>query len=396
MAQLLGTVDEELEERITNENYKIWKKNVPFLYDVMITHALEWPSLTVQWLPDTIVNTAKEQKEGRLILGTHTSESDNNYLMIAKVTCPMGEDDPELRKYNEETGEAGGYGQNQAKIEVSQRINHDGEINRARYMPQNPCLIACKGPKPDVLVFDYTKHPSQPSHDGTVKADLRLGGHDSEGYGLSWNPSRPGLLLSGSNDCNVCIWDVSAKCTDKNSVLPLSRSKAHHGAVEDVAWSVFEPKVFATVGDDKMLQIIKAHEHEVNCLSFNPLVPHLLLTGSADKTVGVWDIRNLSKVLYSFQHHQDSVMQVQWSPKRPEILASASQDKRICVWDMARVGQFQTKECAEDGPAELLFIHAGHTGRVSDLCWDPNNAWTIASVAEDNILHIWEMVGKYC
>ena len=30
-------------------------------------------------------NTAKEQKEGRLILGTHTSESDNNYLMIAKV-----------------------------------------------------------------------------------------------------------------------------------------------------------------------------------------------------------------------------------------------------------------------------------------------------------------------
>ena len=48
-------MDEELEERITNENYKIWKKNVPFLYDVMITHALEWPSLTVQWLPDTIV-----------------------------------------------------------------------------------------------------------------------------------------------------------------------------------------------------------------------------------------------------------------------------------------------------------------------------------------------------
>ena len=31
---------------------------------------------------------------------------------------------------------------------------------------------------------------------------------------------------------------------------------------------------------------------------------------------------------------------------------------------------------------------------MSDLCWDPNNAWTIASVAEDNILHIWEMVRK--
>jgi hypothetical protein len=31
--------------------YKIWKKNSPFLYDVVMTHALEWPSLTVQWLP---------------------------------------------------------------------------------------------------------------------------------------------------------------------------------------------------------------------------------------------------------------------------------------------------------------------------------------------------------
>jgi hypothetical protein len=32
--------------------YKIWKKNSPFLYDLVVTHALEWPSLSVQWFPD--------------------------------------------------------------------------------------------------------------------------------------------------------------------------------------------------------------------------------------------------------------------------------------------------------------------------------------------------------
>jgi hypothetical protein len=42
---------DEVEERTINEEYKIWKKNVPYLYDVVITHALEWPSLTTQWLP---------------------------------------------------------------------------------------------------------------------------------------------------------------------------------------------------------------------------------------------------------------------------------------------------------------------------------------------------------
>lgn len=44
--------DDAVEERLINEEYKIWKKNTPFLYDLVMTHALEWPSLTAQWLPD--------------------------------------------------------------------------------------------------------------------------------------------------------------------------------------------------------------------------------------------------------------------------------------------------------------------------------------------------------
>ena len=44
--------EDAVEERVINEEYKIWKKNTPFLYDLVMTHALEWPSLTVQWLPD--------------------------------------------------------------------------------------------------------------------------------------------------------------------------------------------------------------------------------------------------------------------------------------------------------------------------------------------------------
>jgi histone-binding protein RBBP4 len=42
---------ETMEEKNINEEYKIWKKNSAFLYDTIITHSLEWPSLTVQWLP---------------------------------------------------------------------------------------------------------------------------------------------------------------------------------------------------------------------------------------------------------------------------------------------------------------------------------------------------------
>ena len=33
----------EDEETVIEEEYKVWKKNTPFLYDLVITHALEWP-----------------------------------------------------------------------------------------------------------------------------------------------------------------------------------------------------------------------------------------------------------------------------------------------------------------------------------------------------------------
>lgn len=63
------------------------------------------------------------------------------------------------------SSEFGGFGSVSGKIEIEIKINHEGEVNRARYMPQNPCIIATKTPTCDVLVFDYTKHPSKPGQD---------------------------------------------------------------------------------------------------------------------------------------------------------------------------------------------------------------------------------------
>ena len=58
---------------------------------------------------------------------------------------------------------------------------------------------------------------------------------------------------------------------------------------------------------------------------------------------------------------------------------------------MSKIGQEQSAEDAEDGPPELLFIHGGHTAKISDLSWNEEDEWVVASVAEDNILQIWSM-----
>uniref|UniRef100_A0A1I8A0V8 Probable histone-binding protein lin-53 n=1 Tax=Steinernema glaseri TaxID=37863 RepID=A0A1I8A0V8_9BILA len=395
---------EDNEERLINEEYKIWKKNTPFLYDMVMTHALEWPSLTVQWLPDVQRNEGADYTTHRLILGTHTSD-EQNHLVIAKLLLPNDDTQFDASKYDVEKGnEFGGFGSIAGKIDVEIKMNHEGEVNRARYMPQNPTLLATKSPSSEVYIFDYTKHPSNPTP-GSFLPQLRLRGHTKEGYGLSWNANNAGHLLSASDDMTVCLWDVQAATTNSNMLDAKTIFQGHKAVVEDVAWHVLHDSVFGSVGDDcklmiwdtrngsntKPAHVVDAHTAEVNCLSFNPFSEFILATGSADKTVALWDLRNLKLKLHSFESHKDEIFQVQWSPHNETILASSGTDRRLHVWDLSKIGEEQSAEDAEDGPPELLFIHGGHTAKISDFSWNPNEPWVVCSVSEDNIMQIWQM-----
>jgi len=397
-----GTADDGVEERLISEEYKIWKKNTPFLYDLVITHALEWPSLTAQWLPE--VTSGSDYHTHRLILGTHTSD-EQNHLLIASVQLPAEDAAIDTTSYDAEKGEFGGFGSVSGKIDVQIRINHEGEVNRARYMPQNPHIIGTKTPSSDVLIFDYTKHPSVPDPNSGCNPELRLKGHSKEGYGLSWNANKEGYLLSASDDHTICLWDINQAPKEAKTLQSMNVFNGHAGVVEDVAWHLHHHEIFGSVADDKKLMIwdtrekntykptnvVDAHVSEVNCLSFNPYSEYILATGSADKTVALWDMRNLKLKLHSFESHKDEIFQVQWSPHNETILASSGTDRRLHVWDLSKIGEEQTAEDAEDGPPELLFIHGGHTAKISDFTWNPNEPWIVCSVSEDNILQVWQM-----
>ncbi|VDL97822.1 unnamed protein product [Schistocephalus solidus] len=187
-------------------------------------------------------------------------------------------------------------------------------------------------------------------------------GHQKEGYGLSWNATHHGHLLSASDDQTICLWDISATPLDSRCVDAIAVFTGHHSVVEDVAWHLIHGHIFGSVADDNKLMIwdtrsssrskaqhqVDAHTAEVNCLAFNPFSEFILATGSADKV----------------------------------------------PCESNKIGVDQTAEDAEDGPPELLFIHAGHTAKISDFTWNINDPWTICSVSEDNILQIWQMVSQ--
>lgn len=159
-----------LEERVIDAEYKIWKKNTPYLYDFVLTHSLEWPSLTCQWLPGSkpLLSTSAQYgnaSEHSLLLGTHTT-GEQNFLMVATCVIPSQDDEPfpdvdtsksadqqpqqqkdsKLKaqpptssktttpRYDEEKKEFGGHGYatnpSIGKIEIKIKIKHEGEVNR--------------------------------------------------------------------------------------------------------------------------------------------------------------------------------------------------------------------------------------------------------------------------
>ena len=103
----------------------------------------------------------------------------------------MGEN-KQINTTNGTTGQStsaqGGVGiPKNERIQVELQINHQGEVNRARYMPQSHKIIATKTVSGEIHIFDYFKHGVSPTND-EVKPELVLLGHTREGYGLDWNP----------------------------------------------------------------------------------------------------------------------------------------------------------------------------------------------------------------
>eukprot|EP01126_Amoeba_proteus_P026159 TRINITY_DN2594_c0_g1_i14.p1 TRINITY_DN2594_c0_g1~~TRINITY_DN2594_c0_g1_i14.p1 ORF type:complete len:291 (+),score=57.42 TRINITY_DN2594_c0_g1_i14:662-1534(+) len=272
-------------------------------------------------------------------------------------------------------------------------------------MPQNPFIIAAKvasvkNGSCDVYIFDYSKHSSKPS-ENLSRPDCILKGHKEEGNGLSWSPFNKGELLSCSRDKLICHWKIP---DTPNSVIHPSIYSSHVDSVEDVAWHQHHEAYFGSVGEDKCLKIwdvretlhspvhsVIGHTAGVNCLSFNPFNEWIILTGSSDKTVALWDFRNLTKPLYYFDAKSGDIYSVQWAPFYETVFASCDNNGKLNIWDVGKINTNQTPEERENGPPELIFIHGGHAGVINDLSWNPSEDWTIASVAQDNQLHIWQM-----
>lgn len=64
-----------------------------------MTHGLEYPSLTVQWMPELVRQT--DHAEHVMLAGTQAVEGEQNYVQQLVVNLPYQETEIDVRKYND-------------------------------------------------------------------------------------------------------------------------------------------------------------------------------------------------------------------------------------------------------------------------------------------------------
>jgi periodic tryptophan protein 1 len=126
-----------------------------------------------------------------------------------------------------------------------------------------------------------------------------------------------------------------------------------------------------------------SHTDAVMALSWNPIHRQVIASGSADKTVKLWDITKVDDssggIAATLKHHKDKVQSVRWHPTEGTILATGSYDRSVCIID-ARSSD-QSNNCKKVRlPADCEAIE-----------WDPHQPHLLTAASEDGSVLCWDV-----
>ncbi|KAH7832076.1 putative histone acetyltransferase type B subunit 2 [Monocercomonoides exilis] len=341
-----------------------------------------------------------------------------DYTYIATTSIAKGSNMSEEidKKSQQMTEQKENPPQEKSRIQPTRYIFFDGDVNRARYMPQNPKFVASYISTGDVVVADMSKvYQSFTNDRDAPRFGLKLKGLEKEGYGLDWNVHNKGQVIAASVDGKACMWNVaegpvtsmssifSLGSTETSSIQPTTTFRAPspinscewHSetqylfgcACDDGSALLFDNRVGgeavvkcwsqpiaivvpATTGATNEIRNVGEREGMI-CISFNPTpgVGHLMLTGGERGTVLLWDIRNPKKSLHTFVQHSERVNQVAWAPfdkdvKGPKLdsmintPSSSTSSSSAC----------QSSSSSLQSASTTVFASCGLDGRV--VLWD--------------------------
>ena len=383
--------EHQIHEKIVNEEFKIWKKTVPLLYDTIHTLALQYPLLAVDFFPAYSVSDDKNDIAVSLAVGTNSSGNDQDYIHVIEASLPStlapnfadfaaGES---LPIPTSAPGNA---------LKIILLWKHPSEGNTVRVLPDG------------TKVASFDKKGTIHVHTIGQDASQSFLYHTLEGYCLEWVSDL--LFLSGANDSKIGLWDIASRSS------PTKKFNTHTAVINSLSYNKASKVLFGSVADDFSTQIhdlrapeqspaIKITEKFVqNAILFHPSIVSLFATAGKDNVVSLYDARNIKEPLRKFYGHNDSVVGLRWGGvSEPSLLYSWGLDKCVLSYDLKLLSEEFTPPTADVGDSKRLkqsadpclqFVHGGHIRRINDLALHPTIPNLFASVGDDCLLEVYK------
>lgn len=211
----------------------------------------------------------------------------------------------------------------------------------------------------------------------------RIKGHTS--FVNTCCPARrgPPLVVSGSDDCSIKVWDARKKgeVHSLQTTYPVT-SVAFNDTAEGVMSSGVDNEIkFWDLRKGQPSFVLRGHAETVTSLSLSPDGAYLASNGM-DNTVRAWDVRpycpgeRCTKVLVGHQHNfEQNLIKCSWS-KDGRKVASGSADRCVYIWDVLS--------------RRILYKLPGHNGSVNEVQFHPKEP-IIMSVGSDKQIYLGEI-----
>ncbi len=200
-------------------------------------------------------------------------------------------------------------------------------------------------------------------------------GHNKGVAVIKWFPRSAHLILSGSMDNRVKLWEVY------NNRRCVRTFNGHKMAVKDVDFNNSGDKFLSTSYD----RHIKLWDTETGecvgrytnnkvgyCVKFNPDEDkqHLFVVGTADKKIVCWDTRS-NEIVQEYDRHLGAVNTITFVDENRRMVTT-SDDKSLRVWEW-------------DIPVDMKYIADPSMHSMPAVCKSPNDKWLACQSLDNKI-----------
>ncbi len=181
------------------------------------------------------------------------------------------------------------------------------------------------------------------------------------------------------------------KINDKNNKKSTLKINGHKDAVLDISYNLIDKHILASGSADKTICLwdleemkqaikIKNHKKKVQSLKFHPVESFSLLSGSADGTVCLYDCRNPKENKKSWSlTEENEIEQVLWNKFEPNQFLSSDNTGSVYICDIR-----------QDKPLNVVKAHESATTGLSLSSKVPG---LLVTASEEEYVKIWDVQG---